>query len=81
MVDIIGGVGRICTLPLMLGLVLMLLYIVYCVVFAWLAIIPIFKGHFRFMCGVWYLGLAVVSKTWKLGIMGIVLVWFSSLFT
>ena len=81
MIEIIYALGGICTLPLIFGLLLMLLYVVYCIVFAWLAIIPFFKGHFRFMCGVWYFGLAVVSKTWKLGIIAIALLWIISIFT
>ena len=78
MMKLLLGLGYICVLPLGLGILLMLLYLAYCVVFAWLAIIPIFKRHFRFMCGVWYTGLAIVSKTWKLGIVGCVLLLISN---
>lgn len=80
MLEVIMGLGCICSIPLILGLILMILYVVYCVVFAWLSIIPFFKGHFRFMCGMWYLGLAVVSKTWKIGIIGIVVLSIASKF-
>lgn len=80
MLEVIMGLGAICSLPLILGVILLLLYVGYCVVFAWLSIIPFFKGHFRFMCGVWYLGLAIVSKTWKIGTIGIVVLSIASKF-
>ena len=82
MIRVILGLGGLCallcTLPLVFGLFLMLLYIVYCIIFAWLTIIPIFSGHFRFMCRVWYLGLDIVSKTWKVGLIGFIVNWILS---
>ena len=66
--------------PFAFGLFLMALFLIYCVLFAWLALFPIFSWHFRFMSKVWYLGLAIVARTWKAGLIGIVIAFVASLF-
>lgn len=76
-------IGRVCVLPLGFGVLLLLLFIAYCILFAWLAMFPIFSGHFRIMSNVWYLGLRIVTnrKTWILTGVGILLLFISSIFS
>lgn len=80
---ILDAIGRLCVLPLGFGVFLLLLFLVYCVVFAWLSLFPIFSGHFRIMCNVWFLGLRVVTnkKVWKLAGIGILFKFIASIFT
>lgn len=68
-------VGYLCMLPLGFGVLLLLLFIAYIILFAWLSIFPLFSGHFRFMCEVWYLGLRIVlnKNMWKIAGIGVLL--------
>ena len=79
---IIVCIASLCMLPLMFGLFLLLLFIAYCIVFGWLAIIPIFSWHFKLMCKVWYLGLDIVlsGTVWKLAGIGALIMFILSLF-
>ena len=64
-------IGRICLLPLEFGVLLLFLFIGYIVLFAWLNLVPIFSGHFRFMSEVWFLGLRIVANKNVLKMAGI----------
>jgi len=79
---ILVAISLLCMLPLVFGLLLLLLFLVYCVLFAWSAIIPIFSWHFRLMCKVWYLGLDIVlnGTMWKLAGVGALIMFVLSLF-
>lgn len=80
---ILNLIGRVCILPLGFGVLLLLLFIAYCILFAWLAIFPIFSGHFRVMSNVWFLGLRIVinSKIWILTGVGVLLLFITSFFS
>ena len=75
--------GHICLLPLEFGVLLLLLFIGYCVLFAWLSLFPIFSGHFRFMSKVWFLGLRIVAnkKVWKMAGIGVLCLILRSIFS
>lgn len=75
--------GKVCVLPLGFGVLLLLLFIAYCFLFAWLSLIPIFSGHFRFMSNVWLLGLQIVinGKVWKSAGVGVLLLIVSAIFS
>ena len=77
------AVGRLCVLPLTFGVLLLLLFLAYCVLFAWLSLFPIFSGHFRAMSNLWLLGLQVVTnkKVWKLAGIGALFMLIASIFT
>lgn len=83
LLTIIDLLGRVCLVPLGFSILLLLLFIAYCILFAWLAIILFFSGHFRFMCNVWYLGLEIIinKKVWILAGIGILLIYISSVFS
>jgi hypothetical protein len=74
--------GLLLILPLVCGIFLLILFLVYCVTVAWLALFPIFSWHFRAMCKVWYRGLGIVSKgiVLKLAGIGTILLIISSIF-
>ncbi len=72
---IIGLISGMFMLPLGFGILLLLMFIAYVIFFAWLEIVPIFKGHFKIMSELWLLGLRIVfsSITWKLAGIGILI--------
>lgn len=76
-------IGGVCLLPLEFGVLLLLLFIGYCILFAWLSLFPIFSGHFRFMSEVWFLGLRIVSNknVWKMAGIGILFRIITSIFS
>lgn len=74
------GFGRLFTLPLGFGISLLLLFLAYVLLLGWLSMFPIFSWHFKVMSNVWYLGLYIVSKTWKPGIVGILILIIGSFF-
>lgn len=77
------AVGRLFVLPLTFGVLLLLLFLAYCVLFAWLSLFPIFSGHFRVMSNLWLLGLQVVTnkKVWKMAGIGVLFMLIASFFT
>lgn len=77
------ALGRLCVLPLGFGVFLLLLFLAYCVLFAWLSLFPIFSGHFRMMSKLWFLGLQIVmnKKVWKMAGIGVLLMLIVSIFT
>ena len=76
-------IGHVCLLPLEFGALLLILFIAYCVLFAWLNLFPIFSGHFRFMSEIWFLGLRVVTngKVWKMAGIGVLCLILRSIFS
>lgn len=80
---ILNLLGRACILPLGFGVLLLFLFICYCILFAWLAMFPIFSGHFRVMSNVWFLGLQIVTngKVWILTGIGVLLLFITSIFS
>ena len=76
-------IGYICMLPLGFGVLLLLLFITYCILFAWLGLFPIFSGHFSVMSNIWFLGLRIVFTldVWKMAGIGVVLLLIASIFT
>lgn len=80
---ILRAIGHICLLPLGFGVLLLLLFIGYIILFAWLSILPIFSGHFRVMSNVWLLGLRVVMNgvVWKLAGLGMLFLIIASIFS
>lgn len=80
---ILNLLGRACILPLEFGVLLLFLFIGYCILFAWLAMFPIFSGHFRAMSNVWFLGLRIVTngKVWILTGIGVLLLFITSIFS
>lgn len=75
-------IGRISMLPLIFGVFLLILFVAYCILFAWLSLLPIFSWHFKAMCKVWYLGLSIVfnKNTWILAGVGAASLWLSKIF-
>lgn len=80
---ILRAIGHICLLPLGFGVLLLLLFIGYIILFAWLSMLPIFSGHFRVMSNVWLLGLRVVMNgvVWKLAGLGMLFLIIASIFS
>ena len=76
-------IGGVCLLPLEFGVLLLLLFIGYCILFAWLELFPIFSGHFRFMSEVWLLGLRIVlnKNVWKMAGIGALFLIIVSIFS
>lgn len=77
------ALGRLCVLPLGFGVFLLLLFLAYCFLFAWLELFPIFSGHFRVMSELWFLGLRIIinEKVWKMTGIGVLLMFIASIFT
>ena len=75
--------GQLCILPLGFGVFLLLLFLAYCILFAWLSILPIFSGHFSVMSKLWFLGLQIVTNkiVWKMAGIGVLLMLIVSIFT
>ncbi len=63
---VLRSVGHVCLLPLQFGVLLLGVFIAYCILLAWLSLFPIFSGHFRAMCNVWFWGLRIVlnKRVW-----------------
>lgn len=76
-------IGCICMLPLGFGVLLLLLFIAYVILFAWLEILPIFSGHFRVMSNIWLLGIRIVLTldVWKMAGIGVLLLLIVSIFS
>lgn len=76
-------IGYICMLPLGFGVLLLLLFIAYCILFAWLGLFPIFSGHFRVMSNLWLFGLQILLNldVWKMAGIGVLFLFIASIFT
>ncbi len=63
---VLRSVGHVCLLPLQFGVLLLGVFIAYCILLAWLSLFPIFSGRFRAMCNVWFWGLRIVlnKRVW-----------------
>lgn len=75
------SLGSLFLLPLGFGVLLLLLFIAYCILFAWLSLFPVFSGHFKLMSKVWFLGLRVVTtgNVWKMAGIGVVILLVTSI--
>ena len=81
--EVLKSLGSLCLLPLGFGVLLLLLFIAYCILFAWLSLFPVFSGHFKLMSKVWFLGLRVVTtgNVWKMAGIGVVILLVASIFS
>ena len=81
--EFIKSLGVLCLLPLGFGVLLLLMFIGYCLLFGWLEILPIFSGHFRLMSKVWSLGLRVVANknVWKMAGIGVLFLLIALIFS
>ena len=79
--EVLKSLGSLCLLPLGFGVLLLLLFIAYCILFAWLSLFPVFSGHFKLMSKVWFLGLRVVTtgNVWKMAGIGVVILLVASI--
>ena len=81
-ISIIIILALLCIAPLAFGLLLLLLFLAYCLLFGWLSLIPFFSWHFKVMNKIWYFGLQIVLNVtvWKFAGIGIIIMIISSFF-
>ena len=82
-ISILKLLGLLCVSPLAFGILMLLLFIAYCILFGWLSLLPIFSWHFKVISKIWYLGLRIVLNgiVWRSAAIGALLLLIAKIFS